>query len=137
MDLIDEQHHARILAGLRDDGLQPLLELPAVLGSSDDEAEIQGVDPLVRQAGRHEALVDLLGQALHDGGLAHAGLAQQDRVVLAAAAEDLDDALDLCIPADEVVEDAPLGHLRQVAGEFGQKRVLLLLFRDLLFLAAL
>ena len=81
--------------------------------------------------------MDLLGQALHNGGLAHAGLAQEDGVVLAAAAEDLDDALDLGLAADEVVEDAPLGHFREVAGELGQKGVLLLLLRDLLFLAAL
>jgi hypothetical protein len=35
---------------------------------------------------------DLLGQALDDGRLADAGLAEQHRVVLGAAAEDLDDA---------------------------------------------
>jgi hypothetical protein len=38
---------------------------------------------------------DLLGQALGDGGLAHAGLAHEQRVVLAPPAEDLDGALDL------------------------------------------
>jgi hypothetical protein len=32
---------------------------------------------------------------LDDGGLAHAGLADQHRVVLSAAGQDLDDALDL------------------------------------------
>ena len=44
------------------------------------------------------AVDDQLGQALDDGGLADAGLAEQHRVVLGAAAEDLDDALDLVVP---------------------------------------
>ncbi len=137
VDLVDEEHHAGVLAGLGDDGLQALLELAAVLGARHHEAEVQGVDALVHQAGRHQALVDLLGQALHDGRLAHARLAQQDGVVLPATAEDLDDALDLRLPADEVVEDAALGHLREVARELGEERVLLLLLRDLLLLGAL
>ena len=136
VDLVDEQHHAGVLAGLGDDGLEALLELAAVLGARHHEAEIQGVDALVCQAGRHHALVDLLGQALHDGGLAHARLPQEDRVVLPTAAEDLDDAIHLLIPADEVVEDASLCHLGQVPGELGEQRMLLLLFGDLLFLAA-
>ena len=38
---------------------------------------------------------DLLREPLDDGGLAHAGLADQHRVVLGAAGQDLDDALDL------------------------------------------
>ena len=38
---------------------------------------------------------DPLGEAFDDGGLAHAGFAEEHRVVLGAAAEDLDDALDL------------------------------------------
>ena len=40
-------------------------------------------------------LTTVLGEALDDGGLADAGLAEEDRVVLGAAGEDLDDALDL------------------------------------------
>ena len=41
------------------------------------------------------AVDDHLRQALDDRGLADAGLAEQHGVVLRAAAEDLDDALDL------------------------------------------
>ncbi len=47
---------------------------------------------------------DPLGQALDDGGLADAGLADQDRVVLGAAGEHLDDAADLVVAADHRVE---------------------------------
>ena len=43
----------------------------------------------------HVAVDDRLGQALDDGGLADAGLAEEHRVVLGAAAEDLPQAFDL------------------------------------------
>ena len=54
------------------------------------------IAPVAQQLG-HVAVDDHLGQALDDGRLADAGLAEQDRVVLGAAAEDLDDALDLVL----------------------------------------
>ena len=41
---------------------------------------------------------DALGQALGDGGLAHARLADEAGVVLLAAVQDLDDPLDLLSP---------------------------------------
>ena len=43
-------------------------------------------------------------QALGDGGLADAGLADEDRVVLAAAAEHLDGALELVLAADQRID---------------------------------
>jgi hypothetical protein len=44
------------------------------------------------------------GEALDDGGLADAGLADQDGVVLRAAREDLHHAADLLVAADDGVE---------------------------------
>ena len=69
---------------------------------------------------------DALGEALDDGGLADAGLADQHGVVLRAAREDLDDAADLVVAADDRVELAVLGVLREVAAELLQRLVLLL-----------
>ena len=60
---------------------------------------------------------DLLGQALDDGGLADAGLADEHRVVLGAAAEDLHDPLELAGPADDRVELLLAGELGEVATE--------------------
>ena len=60
---------------------------------------------------------DALGEALDDRGLADAGLADQHGVVLGAAREDLDDAADLVVAADDRVELAVLGGLREVAAE--------------------
>ena len=49
-------------------------------------------------------LGDFLRQAFDDRGLADAGFAEQHRIVLGAAAEDLDDALDFVLPADDRIE---------------------------------
>ena len=65
---------------------------------------------------------DALGQALDDGGLAHARLADQHRVVLLAARQDLDDALDLLLAPDDRVELALARQLREVAAELVQGR---------------
>ena len=65
----------------------------------------------------HVAGDDALGQALGDGGLADAGLADQGRVVLRLRDEDLDDALDLLLAADDRVELAGAGGLGEVDAE--------------------
>ncbi len=49
----------------------------------------------------HVAFDDLLGQPLGDGRLADARLADEARVVLGAARQDLDHPLDLLLPADD------------------------------------
>ena len=60
---------------------------------------------------------DAMGQALGDGRLADAGLADQGRVVLGPAGQDLDDPLDLLLAADDRVELAQAGGLGQVDAE--------------------
>ena len=95
--------------------LQPLLELAAELGAGDQRAHVERDDPLVLQPLRHVAADDPLGQPLDDRRLADARLADQDRVVLGPAREDLDDAPDLLVAADHRVELALPGQLGQVA----------------------
>ena len=72
---------------------------------------------LSRSSSGHVAGGDFLGQAFDDGGLADAGLAEQHRIVLGAAAENLDHALDLVLAADDRVHLAFAGDLGQVAAE--------------------
>ena len=87
VQLVDEGDDLAVGVGdLLEDGLQPLLELAAVLGAGDHRADVERDEPLVAQALGHVALDDAAGQALGDGGLAHAGLADEHRVVLGAAA---------------------------------------------------
>ena len=74
--------------------LAPAMSAPR---SSDDDA-------LVLQALGHVATDDPLGEALDDRRLADARLADQDRVVLGAPRQDLDDTPDLVVAPDDRVE---------------------------------
>ncbi len=80
-------------------GLEPLLEFAAVLRAGDHRTEVQRDDGLVAQRLRHIALDDALREPLDDGGLADAGLTDEDRVVLGPAGEHLHDATDLGVAA--------------------------------------
>ncbi len=80
-------------------------------------ARSSAVDLLALEDLRHLVRGDALGEALDDGGLADARLADQHRVVLLAAREDLHDPLDLGLAADDRVELALLRLLREVAAE--------------------
>ena len=103
------------LLDLLEHGLQAVLELAAVLGPRDEGAQVERDHALVLQRLRDVALHDALGQALHDRGLAHAGLADEDGVVLGAAGEHLDHAAHLVVAADHGVELAPAGERGEVA----------------------
>ena len=105
VQLVEEQHDlAAGVLDLLEDGLQALLELAAILRAGEQRADVQRDDAPVAQRLGDVAGDDALGEALDDRGLADAGLADQDGVVLRAAAEDLDDAADLVVAADDRVE---------------------------------
>ena len=101
---------------LRQHGLQPLLELAAILGAGDHRAEVERHQLLALERLRHVAVDDAQRQALGDGGLADAGLADQHGVVLGAAGQHLDGAADLLVAADHRVELAVARRLGEVAG---------------------
>ena len=61
-------------------------------------------------------LHDADGETLGDGRLAHARLADQDRIVLRPAREDLQDAADLLVPPDDGIDLAFAGEFVEVAG---------------------
>ena len=67
---------------------------------------------------RHVAVDDAQRQALDDRGLADAGLADEDGIVLGAPGQDLDGAADLLVAADHRVELAVARRLGEVAGVF-------------------
>ena len=128
VELVDEQDDVAALGDLLHHLLQALLELAAVLRARDQRGEVERVDLLVLQELRHLVGGDPRGEALDDGGLADARLADQHRVVLLAAREDLHHALDLGLTADHGVELALGRLLREVAPELVEElRVLRLL----------
>mmetsp|Transcript_31540 Transcript_31540/g.74457 ORF Transcript_31540/g.74457 Transcript_31540/m.74457 type:complete len:588 (-) Transcript_31540:52-1815(-) len=124
VQLINEEDRVVALGHLLDHVLQALLELAAVLGVGDEHAELEGDEPLVLEALRHLAVRDHLGEPLGDGGLAHARVAQEDRVVLAAAAQHLQAAAHLVAPSDDRVEQARTSLGSQVDAALRERRVL-------------
>ena len=124
VQLVDEQDDLALrLLHFLEHGLEAFLELAAELGPGDQRAHVERDDPLVLQPFGHVAADDALGQALDDGGLADAGLADQHRVVLGAARQHLDDAADLLVAADDRIELALGGELREVAAVLFERLV--------------
>ena len=118
VQLVDEHDDLALGVGdLLEHGLEPILELAAVLGAGDHRADVERDQLAVAQALGHVAGDDPLGEALDDRRLADAGLADQHGVVLGAAAQHLDHAPDLVVAADHRVELALRGRLGQVAAE--------------------
>ena len=109
VQLVDERDD--LPAGVLDlleHGLEPLLELAAVLRAGDHRGQVEASTrrPL-RESGTSPATT-ALGQSLDDGGLADAGLTDQDRVVLGTPRQHLHDPADLGVTADHRVEPALL-----------------------------
>ena len=122
VQLVDEQDDVLGAAHLGHDRLDALLELAAVLRARHHHGEVEHDDALVAQDLRHLALDDALREPLDDRRLADARLADEDRVVLRAARQDLHDALDLVGAADDRVELVLAGELGEVAAERVERR---------------
>jgi hypothetical protein len=116
VQLVDEEDDLPLcVRDLFQHGLEPLLELTAILRAGDERAHVERDDFLVLEPFRHVLPDDPLRQPFDDGGFADAGLADEDRVVLGAAGQDLDDPPDLVVPPDDRIELALARELRQVA----------------------
>ena len=115
VQLVDEGHDLAVgRLDLLEDGLEPLLELAAVLGAGDHGAEVERDEALAPQRLRDVAVDDALRKSFDDRGLADAGLADEDGVVLRAAREHLHDAPDLVVASDDGVEPTVAGGLGEV-----------------------
>ena len=115
VQLVDEQQDlALAVLDLVEHGLEPLLELAAVLRAGDQAAHVEREHGAVLEPFGHVAAHDALREALGDGGLADAGLADQHRVVLGLAGQDANDAPDLVVSADDRVDLALAAQLDQV-----------------------
>jgi hypothetical protein len=122
VQFVDEHDDVRVLGELLHDRLEALFELAAVLRARDDERDVQGENPLVGEEVRHVTVDDLLGEPLDDGGLAHAGLADQYRVVLRPAAQHLLHPFELVVATHQRIELVLHRGLGEVAAELGQER---------------
>ena len=131
MDLVDEQDRAGGLLELGEHRLQPLLEIAAIARAGEQRAHVEREDRRVEQHLGHLAPDDAAGEALGDRGLADPGLADIERVVLRAPAEDLDGPVDLGLAPDQRVDLAGLGLLVEVDA-IGVERVVAALLVALL-----
>ncbi len=115
MGLVDEEddrHGGGLDFG--DDLLEPVFELTLDAGPGLEQPEVERTE---HDAFEHRGNVPLgnsQGQALDNGRLAHARLAGEDGVVLAAADQDIDHLPDLGLAADDRVDLSLLGPLSQV-----------------------
>ena len=118
MHLVNHQDDVAQLADLLDQALHAAFKLAPELGARHQGGEVQQEHLLILELIGHVAHGDALGQALGDGGLAHAGLTDQAGVVLLPPVQDLDHPLQLLLPADHIVQLAlpgPLGQIDAVA----------------------
>ena len=122
VDLVDEHEDVAAALDLLQHLLEALLEIASVAAARHQRPEVEGVELLALEGLGDITCHDALGEALDDGGLADAGFADEDRVVLGAAAQHLHDPLDLLGPADDRVELAVTGHLGEVATELVEDR---------------
>ncbi len=126
MDLVDEHDGAGVGFELLDDLLEPLLEVAAVAGAGEQGAHVEGKHRRIAQHVGHFAVDDAARETLGDRGLADAGVAHEQRVVLLPAAEHLDGSADLGVAADQRV-DLALARLLVEVDAIGLERVALFL----------
>ena len=122
MHLVNEQDDFAIGAGdFIQNRFQAFFKVAAKLGARDQRAHVQRHQFAVAQGLRHVAIDDAQRQAFGDGGLAHARLADQHRIVLGTAGQDLDGAADFLVASDHRIQLAGAGQFGQVAGIFLQR----------------
>ena len=104
VQLVDEENDlAFALRDRLEQRLEALLEFTAELRARHDRAHVEYQELPVAQCVGHIAVGDALRETLHDGGLAHARIADEHGVVLGAAGEDLHRPPDLLVAADHRV----------------------------------
>src|SRR5690606_5591797 len=102
--------------------LQTLLEVAAIAGAGEQRAHVEGEDGRLLEDVGHLTADDLAGKAFRDGRLTHAGIADEQRVILLAAAQHLDRAQDLRLAADERI-DPPLARFFVEVHAVGVERI--------------
>ena len=122
VDFVDEEDGPGPLAQRRDDRLEALLEVAAEARAGEQRRRVEREHLRALQQRRHVLLQQAHGEPLGHRRLADARVADEHRVVLAPAAQDLQGALQLDRPADQGIEHAGNG-LRAQARGVGAERV--------------
>src|SRR5262249_3671621 len=104
------------LGDLLENRLEAVFKFAAKLGARHHGSQIERHETLILELFRHVAVHDALRETLHDGRLAHARLANQYRVVLGPAAQNLHDTPDFIVAANDRVQLSLARRLGQVDG---------------------
>jgi len=116
MQLINEEDDIAFSIGhLFQGSFQTLLKFAAVFRAGNQRRHVQLHDSFLFQTLRHITLDNALGQAFHNGGLAHAGVSDEGGVVFGSAGKNFHRAPDFLIAPDDRVEFALAGKRGQVA----------------------
>lgn len=105
VEFVDEEDDLAFGIGdFLEECLEAVLEFAAVFGACEHSAEVEGDDAFVFHRVRDIAGDDAACEAFDDGGFADAGFADEDGVVFGPAREDLEDATDFVVAADDGVD---------------------------------
>ena len=96
--------------------LQPVFEFSLYACPSLQQGKIEGPDRHVLQRRRNIALRNAKSKSFHHRRLAHSRFARQDRIVLPAARQDVDDLTDFKISPQHGIDLSQAGVLGQVHG---------------------
>ena len=121
VQLVDEKNDVPVLADLIHHRLDALFKLAAVFRARHHKGEIECDDFFVNEELRDITGDNFLGQSFGDRRLADSGLPYKYGVILAAAAENLDDALDFLGTTDDGIKIPLPGKFSQIAAK-GFKR---------------
>jgi len=125
VDFIDKQHRLGHLLKLGDDLFQTLLEIAAIARAGQQRAHVERIDHGILQHLGNIAFHDLAGEPFCNRGFADPGIPDIERVVLAAAAQDLDRAVDLRSAPDQRIDLAGLGLDVEIDSELVKRGFLL------------
>ena len=116
VQLIDEKDDLSVgLGDFLQESLKAVFEFAAVLCARDESRQVERCEPLGLKNFGNVAADDALGESFDDGSLADAGLANEHRIILGAAGEDLHYATDFFVAADDRVELAAARKIGKVA----------------------
>ena len=120
VNLINEEDVILGFLQLSNNLLHAVLKLTAILGTSYQTCQVKRPNLLSAQDIRNIARSNELSQALNNGGLTNAGIAQDKWVVLLAAGKNLHDTLNLAVTTDDRVKLFICGKLSKVAAKLLQ-----------------
>ena len=118
VELIDKQDDVRIGGCQFDDALEAFFKIAPVFGAGHHRGDVQRDDAFLREGGGNVAAGDAEGDSFHDGRFSHAGFADEHRIVLLSAAENLNHAGDFRIAAHHGIQFPLCGRFGEVEAEF-------------------